>query len=106
MTWDESIAQCDTREEAREKFHEWCEMKENVFDEIDFIGRTNDVATFHVYTGNPVGQSPPTNGNHVARNLMTYYSIRGRNPLRVIDLNGVDEGVVEVKVLLAELKLH
>lgn len=100
----ESIAAFDDREAAREKFDDWCQMKAEVHHEFTFVGRHGDVATIHISTGDPAGlDGPPTNGNHRARDFIQRYA--GGNPVRVIDVSGVEGGVVEVQVLLANLRV-
>lgn len=91
--YEKKIVEMD-RENAREKFQEWCEMQADVHEEVEFVGRQNDVARLHI----------KTNGNHRARDLMSNYSIRGRTPIRVYELNAVDEETVEIGFLLAELR--
>lgn len=90
--WRESIAKCEDREEARKKFHEWCEAMASVYDAIELAGRQNDVARLHI----------KTDGNHFARDLPECYG-EGTNPIRVIDVNAFDENRVEIEVLLARL---
>jgi len=90
MGWMENIAALDSREEARQKFHEWCEMKAFVHDDIEFVGRQNDVARLHIYGTD----------NYFARNIAQNYQ---NNPVRVIDINPVDGSIVEVEILLADL---
>jgi hypothetical protein len=89
--WMESIADKDSREAAREKFHEWCEMKESVHDEIEFVNRQNDVARLHIQD---------RSDTYHARNLLTHYN---GCPVRAIDIMPVDERTLEVQMLLAEL---
>jgi len=91
--WLESIAGKDSREAAREKFHEWCEMKESVHNEITFESRQNDVAWLHIQD---------RQDTYFARDLVKHHT---GNPIRVIDVCPVDENTVAVSVLLAELKL-
>jgi hypothetical protein len=92
MSWMESIASKD-REAAREKFHEWCEMKADVHDEIEFDHRQNDVAYLHI---------SDRKDTYFARDLTQHYT---GNPVRVIDVRPVDKDTVSVRVLLADLEV-
>lgn len=91
--YEERIVDAEGREDARDVFHEWCEMQVSVHDEVELDSLQNDVATFHITTAD----------NHRARDLLVRYGVRGRTPLRAIGLDAVDEDRVEVKILLAEL---
>jgi len=91
--WLESIADADSREAARKKFHEWCEMKESVHDEITFESRQNDVAWLHIQD---------SKNTYFVRDLTTKYT---GNPIRVIDVRPVDENTIGLRVLLANLKV-
>ena len=101
MTWMERIAAQETREDAREVFDEWLEMKASVNDAVEFIDRTGDVGVLHVAAGKP---DTPNVDDHTARDLCSRYG-RGRNPVRCIDITGVSEGVVQLNMLLAELQV-
>lgn len=92
MSWMESIAAREDREAAREKFDEWCQMKADVHEEIAFDGRHGDVARLHI---------SDRRDTYFVRNYTQRY--RG-NPVRVIDVNPVDEETVELELLLAELR--
>ena len=101
MSWMQSIADKDSRDAAREKFDEWLEMKESHNDEIKFVERTGDVAVLHVETGKP---DTPCMKNHTARDLAGRYNT-GSKPVRCIGVGAVDEGVVQLNMLLAELEV-
>jgi hypothetical protein len=102
MTWMERIAEQDSREDAREVFQEWLEMKGRINDAVTFVERTNDVGVLHIRAGEP---DTPNVDNHIARNLISHFA-HGRNPVRCIDVTGVSEGVVQLNMLLAELKVE
>ena len=95
MSWMESIAACDSREEAREKFTEWCEMKQEVHDNIWFEGRQNDVATLSVDT---------RRGDYTARNLAVTYAVGGKTPVRIIEMYATEGNKIVFDFLLAELR--
>lgn len=90
MGWMERIADADDREQARDVFEEWLQMKADIHDEIEFTGRQNDVGTLLI----------DTDDNHRARDLTQHYT---GNPVRVHRIDGADRGVVQLKVLLANL---
>jgi len=92
MGWMDKLAAADDRETARETFDEWCQMKADVHDEITFAGRTGDVARLHI---------SDRRDTYFVRDYTQRY--RG-NPVRVIDVNPVDETTVELELLLAELR--
>jgi hypothetical protein len=91
--WMESIADKDSREDAREKFRDWCEMKASVHDEIEVYDVQNDVAQLHIQD---------RGDTYFVRDITKRYC---GNPVRVIDVCPVDENTVCLKVLLAELKV-
>jgi len=95
MTWEESIANKESRETARKKFYEWAEMKSGVHDEVEVVHKQNDVVRLLVNTDD----------NHIARDLMKNYGRAGRNPIRVIGLDGAGRGSVSIRVLLANLTM-
>jgi hypothetical protein len=95
------IASQDSRAEARIVFEDWLKMLERTRDAVDFVKRTNDVAVLHVTAGEP---DTPNVNNHFARNLAVRYG-HGSNPVRCIDITGVERGVVQLNMLLTELKL-
>jgi hypothetical protein len=95
------IASQESREEARAVFDEWLKMLERTRDVVNFVKRTNDVAVLHVTAGEP---DTPNVDNHSARNLAVKYG-RGSNPVRCIDITGVERGVVQLNMLLAELRV-
>jgi len=102
MTWMERIATQDSREETREVFDEWLQMWADTHDEVEFVGRTADVGVLHIRAGEP---STPNVDNHTARDLCANFAT-GRDPVRCIDITGVEEGVVQVNMLLASLRVH
>jgi len=101
MSWMQRIASQETREDAREAFDEWLEMKASVNGAVTFVERTGDVGVLHVEAGPP---DTPNVQDHTARDLCSQYG-RGRNPVRCIDITGVSRGVVQVNMLLAELRV-
>jgi len=98
--WMRRIADQDTREGARGVFDEWLEMQAAVNDSVTFVERTGDVGVLHIEAGAP---DTPNVADHTARDLVSRYG-RGRNPVRCIDVTGVSEGVVQLNMLLAELR--
>lgn len=101
MSWLERIADQDSREEAREVFDEWLEMKARTNDTVEFIERTNDVAVLHVTAGEP---DTPNVDDHTARDLCARYA-HDRDPVRCIDITGVAEGVVQLNMCLTTLRV-
>jgi len=99
--WMERIAEQDSREEARDVFNEWLEMKASVNDAVEFVERTGDVGVLHVRTGPP---QTPNADTQTARDIIQRYA-RGRCPVRCIDVTGVSEGVVQLNMLLADLRV-
>lgn len=92
MSWMESIASKDDRDAAREKFDEWCQMKADIHDEIEFAGRQSDVARLHISD---------------RRDTYFVRDITKRccgNPVRVIDVIPIDKDTIELKILLAALR--
>jgi len=100
--WMHRIANQESRDDAREVFGEWLEMQANVNDTVTFVERTNDVGVLHVEAGEP---NTPNVDDHTARDLVDKFG-RGANPVRCIDVTGVKRGVVQLNMLLAELRVE
>lgn len=99
MSWMERIAEQDSREDAREVFDEWLAMKDSTNDAVEFVGRHGDVAVLNVEAGEP---DTPNVDDHTARDLCQRYT---GNPVRCIDITGVERGVVQLNMLLADLEV-
>jgi len=89
----ESIANKDSRKAAREKFYEWCEMKESVYDEIEFTYSKNDIAWLCV---------SDKESTHYGRDIIQRHT---GCPIRVIDVRGINSSTIAIKLLLTELQV-
>jgi hypothetical protein len=99
---EEKILDADDREEARNAFHSWARSLARR-DQIEVHEITNDVVRLHLTTdvGN---RSIPGQAKARWHHLLYELTELGRTPLRIISLDAVEDGTLEIEILLAGLR--